>query len=98
MMNVQFEGAQPIGKPPSMTDEQCSSAWAMPFDQVIDAIDNDGNVEKVRVRAFVMCYQPSVEDMAAIAAGQPIWLKIMAPQLTPHAIWTHNQVTGEPNF
>lgn len=98
MMNVQFEGARPIGKPPSMTDEQCDSAWALPFDQPVDYVNEEGQVTKAMVRAYVMCYQPSKQDMEAIAAGQPIWLKIMAPQLTPHALWTHNPITGDANF
>jgi hypothetical protein len=98
MLNVEFEGAQEIGKPPSMTDEQCSSAWALPFDQVVDYVDDKGKTQKAKVRAYVMCYQPSKEDMEAIAAGGPIWLKIIAPQLTPHALWTHNPLTGDANF
>src|SRR5688572_10387381 len=94
MMNIEFEGAQEIAKPPSMTDEQCSSAWAMPFDTPMDYVDGQGNVRKANVRAFLMCYQPSKEDMEAIAAGGQVWIKIMAPQLTPHAVWTMNQETG----
>lgn len=94
-MNIDFEGAQVIGKPASMTDDQCAAAYAMPFVQEVDV---EGTAEKVKVQCWLMCYQPSVEDMAAIAAGQPIALKIMAPLLPPHAIWTHNAVTGEPNF
>jgi hypothetical protein len=98
MMNVEFEGAVTIGKPPSMTDEQCSSAWAMPFTQAIEVTDEKGNPHHVKAKAFLMCYQPSKEDMEAIAAGQPIWLKILAPALPPHSMWTHNALTGDANF
>lgn len=97
MMNIHFKGAKDIGKPESMTDEQCSSAWAMPFTQEIDVVLGDLSTEKQPVQCWLMCYQPSHEDKQAIAAGGPVWLKIMAPQLVPHALFTQNPNTGEFN-
>lgn len=98
MMNTNFQGAIPVGKPPSMTDEQCSSAWALPHITEIDVPQEDGTLAKVPVRNWLMRYQPSKEDMEAIAKGGPIWLNIMAAGLTPHSVWTVNPDTGEPNF
>lgn len=87
----------PIAKPPSMTDEQCSSAWAMPFTQEIDVVGGDLSVHKEIVQCFLMCYQPSKEDKEAIAKGEPVYLKIMAQGLVPHSLFTMNPDTGEPN-
>lgn len=99
MLNVHFEGAREIGKPKNMTDEQCASAWAMPFVQEVDVpIDDQGNTMKQPVQCWLMAYQPSKEDREAIARGENIYLKIMAPQLTPHALWTMNPDTNEPNI
>ncbi len=98
MMNTEFEGAQPVGKPPNMTDEQCSSAWAMPHIIQVDVPQEDGTVQKVPTRNWLMRYQPSREDMEAIAKGAPIWLNIMANGLPVHSIWTVDPTTGEPNF
>lgn len=92
-MSIEFEGAMEVGKPRSMTDEQCSSVWAQPFTQVLE----DANGQKMACPVFVMCYQPSKEDKEAIAAGRPIWLKIMAGGLPPHALWTVNPETDEAN-
>lgn len=92
MMNVSFDGSQEIGKPKQMTDEQCSSAHAMPFTQEIDMPDGT----KAPVQCFLLCYQPSLEDLNALNAGQQVWLKIMAPGLPPHFLWTMNS-KGEAN-
>lgn len=92
-MNIDFEGAIEIKKPPSMTDEQCSSAYAMPFTQEVDIPGG----AKVAVQCFVMCYQPSLDDLNAMNAGAPVWLKVMAPGLPPHFLWTQNPQTGEAN-
>lgn len=97
-MNTNFEGARPVGKPPSMTDEQCSDAWAMPHTMDVDIPQEDGTTKKGQTRAWLMRYQPSKEDKEAIAAGQPIWLNIMAHALPPHSVWTVDPTNGEPNF
>lgn len=93
-MNIQFEGAREIKKPASMTDEQCSSAWAAQYEQELTGPDG----QKYTAPYFVMCMQPSKEDIEAIIAGQPIWLSIMGAALSPHSLWTMNATTGEPNF
>lgn len=98
MMNTEFKGASPVGKPPSMTDEQCSSAWAMSHITYIDVPQEDGTVAKVPVRNWLMHYQPSKEDIEAINNGAGVWLNIMANGLPPHSLWTVNPTTGEPNF
>lgn len=71
MMNMYFDGAKEIGKPKAMTDEGCSSAWAMPYLQQVDVADDQSNPtgEKGMVQAWLLAYQPSKEDMEAIAAG-----------------------------
>jgi hypothetical protein len=98
MMSIEFQGAKPVGKPPSMTDEQCSTAWAMPHLTDVDVVDEKGNVQKGQARNFLLCYQPSKEDKEAIAAGQPIWLNIMTNRLPPHSMWTVDPDTGQGNF
>jgi len=83
MEPVKFAGAKWIGKPKDMTDEQCNGIWAM-----------TGKEEEFRF--FLECWQPNSEDRAAIAAGGPVWLKIMASGLPPISVFTHNEA-GESN-
>jgi hypothetical protein len=102
MKNTPFEGAVEIGKPPSMTAEQCVPAYAMPFTQEIDVqpldTEPDQATKKQTVQCFLLRYEPSQEDIQALLRGEPIWLKIMAPGLPPHAIWTMNPDTQKPNY
>jgi hypothetical protein len=99
MMNVYFDGAHEIGKPKSLTDEGCSSAWAYPYLQEVDISDEHGNAtgQKAQVQAWLLAYQPSKEDMEAIAAGGPIYVNFISSQLVPHSLITLNPATGEPN-
>lgn len=101
MKNTYFEGAKEIGKPPSMTKEQCVPAYAMPFTQEIDVqpldTEPDQATKKQTVQCFLLCYQPNEADLRALNAGQPVWLKIMAAGLPPHALWTMDPITQTAN-
>jgi hypothetical protein len=78
MTSVYFEGAKVIGKPESMTDEECMSAYAMPLPQ-------NPNI-------WVEHFMPSKEDIEAINAGRGIWVQLVCgPRLIPMAIFTLNE-------
>lgn len=83
MMNVAFDGAEEIRKPESMTDEQCSSVWAY------RASDDDG------FPFFLTAWMPSKEDLEALNAGRPLFLKTIGGRFQPVAMFTlneHNEV------
>lgn len=84
MHPINFQGAREIGKPEDMTDEQCYSLWAMPFEYKRE--DPDGNT--VTSNVWLECWQPSKEDIEAINAGRPIWLQIHSNGLPPVALLT----------
>jgi hypothetical protein len=93
MMPIDFPGAKVIGKPESMTDEQCSSIYAMDvnIDYGKDAEGND-----VKGRMWVEAWKPSKEDIEAINRGEPIWLQIHSNGLPPVAVFTVDE-KGEKN-
>lgn len=76
MLPIDFEGSQVIGKPKNMTDEECFGLHAFV------GIDENG------YKYFLECWKPSKEDIDAIAAGRPIWIKILSNGLPPIAVWT----------
>lgn len=85
MRPIQFPGSVEIGKPTTMTDEQCSSAWA-----VIHK-DAEGNPE-----GFTTCWMPSYEDLKSLAAGGGIFIHFPYPQLPAMAMFTLDE-KGECN-
>jgi hypothetical protein len=102
MKNVPFEGSREIGKPTTMMKDDCVPAHAMPFVQQVDVqpldTEADAPTKKQPVQCWLLCYVPSPEDLAAMNAGEPVWLKIMANGLPPHALFTMNPQTGHANL
>lgn len=85
MMPINFPGARVIAKPASMTDEQCSSIYAM--DIAVDyGKDEQGN--SVTGKMWVEAWQPSKEDIEAINRGEPVWLQIHSNGLPPVSVFT----------
>lgn len=84
MQPINFPGAQVVGKPPSMTDEECMSVYAMAM------IDASG------FGCFLECWKPSYEDIQAINRGEPIWIRIFSTGIPPISIYTMNE-KGECN-
>lgn len=86
MRPVDFEGSNIVmGKPPGMSDEQCSSVPALV------ATDTDG------FNFTLLCFMPSYEDIQAINEGRPICLKILSVPMPPVAMYTLD-ADGEPNI
>lgn len=77
MQPVEFPGSTEIKKPPSMTDEECMSAWA------IIHKDDEG-----RVTGFTTKWMPSYEDMQAFNRGEGIFVHFPGPRLAPMALFT----------
>jgi hypothetical protein len=75
-----------------MTDEQCSSIYAMPVDHTVAGPDGQQYVS----RFWVEAWKPSKEDIEAILRGEPIWLQITSVGLPPVAVFTLNE-KGESN-
>jgi hypothetical protein len=84
MHPIYFEGAKEIGKPETMTDEQCFSMWAMPVEHTFTGAD--GN--EYHSRYWVEAWKPSKEDIEAINRGEPIYLQIHSMGLPPMAVFT----------
>lgn len=89
MHPIHFDGAKEIKKPPSMTDEECFSIWAMPVD-----IYDDNKIPKGRM--WVEAWKPSKEDIEAINRGEPVWIQIHSMGLPPIAVFTIDQ-NGKSN-
>jgi len=86
MHPIDFEGSNIMfGKPADMTDEQCSSCPAF---VLVDA-DN--------FPFTLVALQPNKEDIEAICAGRPIFLKFIGSGLRPFAAYTLNE-NNEPNI
>jgi hypothetical protein len=77
MQPISFPGAIEIKKPPSMTDEECMSTWAL-----IHVND------KQEVTHFTQCWKPSYEDLQALNRGEGVYIQIMYPRLPPIAVFT----------
>lgn len=76
MRAVEFPGSIEIKKPADMNDEQCSSAWTSA------GIDADG------FYYYITAWEPNYEDLQAIKAGRPIFVKVVGKHLPPMALFT----------
>jgi len=86
MMSVDFEGSNiHLVKPKDMTDEQCYGIHAE------KAVDNDG------FPYFLTCWIPNKEDLEALNAGRPLFLKMLGHGFQPVAMFTVDE-KGEGNF
>jgi hypothetical protein len=108
MHPTHFEGAVEISKPIDMTDEQCMSAWAKyGFDKIYEIIKSSGVIKlppsvyaSIDVDGFpyyLTAWKPNKEDIEAINAGRPIYIKTIAQALPPMSVFTLNE-KDEPNF
>ena len=85
MRTVYFEGAREIKKPDSMTDEECSSAWARSIK--IPAGKNEAGDDLV-TNVWVEHFMPSKEDLEAMNAGRGFWIQMHSTGLVPIAVFT----------
>lgn len=108
MHPVFFEGATEIKKPADMTDEQCISAWAkFGFDLLFRIFESKGllqlppgclaGVDAENFPYFLTAWKPNKEDIEAINRGEPIYIKTIARQLPPMAVFTVDE-NGNGNF
>ena len=100
MQPVSFPGATEIKKPNDMTDEQCFSVWAKyGFGKLHELIElKKGGVEVVppiyagvdteNFPFYLTAWQPSYEDLQALNAGRPIFIKTVSTRLPPMAVFT----------
>jgi hypothetical protein len=106
MLAIDFEGAREIGKPPSMTDEQCGG---LPIFQAVIDKTNTPNGPEFAFAGFtqagdmqppypftVSCWMPSKEDREAILAGRPIWVRFLSHKVYPMSLFTLDEA-GEIN-
>ena len=85
MRPVEFEGSTEIKKPANMTDEECSSAWATA------GVDINGD------HYYMTAWQPNYEDLQALNAGKPIFVKTLGRVLPPMALFTLDE-NNKGNF
>lgn len=106
MHPVNFEGAVEIRKPDDMTDEQCISAWAkFGFDKLFKAMQMNATippglyagVDEDDFPYYMTAWQPNKEDLEALNAGRPVYVKTLSKGLPPMALFTLNE-NNEGNF
>jgi hypothetical protein len=93
MHPIHFNGAREIGKPESMTDEQCYSLWALNHDYKYTGEDG----KEYEARVWTEVWQPSKEDIEAIVAGRPVILQIHSYGLPPVALLTLDEKGNSNN-
>lgn len=80
MLPIDFEGSNlTLNKPENMTDEECMSIQAY------------RGIDKESVPFICTCWQPSKEDIEAIAAGRPIWVSTLGHSFAPMSIYTMDE-------
>lgn len=107
MHPVHFEGATEIKKPDNMTDEECMSAWAkFGFGKLYQIIQSNGvaiipsvaaGVDSENYPYYVTAWKPNKEDLDALNAGQPIYIRTLSKSLPPMSLFTIS-LDGTPNF
>lgn len=100
-MPVNFQGAREIHKPEGMTDEQCGSlpikqGFAINPTEIVPPHQLTGVTEDMLSPFTLVCYQPSKEDLEAMAAGRPIWVRFLSHSVYPMAVFTTDE-KGEIN-
>ena len=85
MMPIPFTGSKPIAKPPNMTDDECSSLEIY-----------QGLTEPEGWPFTLSAWQPSKEDIDAINAGRPIFVRVLSHTVHPLCLFTTDG-NGEVN-
>lgn len=86
MHPIKFEGANiDLAKPEEMTDEQCFSLPA------------EKNIDSQGFPYFLTAWMPNKEDLEALNAGRPLFLKVIGQGHPPVALFTVDD-QGEGNF
>lgn len=93
MLAVNFQGAVEIGKPKSMTDEECSGlpifqAFGGGPEQVPEFAYAGVQVEGPPYPFTLTAWKPSKEDIDAILRGEPIWVRILSHTVNPMSLFT----------
>lgn len=106
MHPVSFDGSVEIRKPENMTDEQCMSLWAKAgFGKLLQLskvsehviIEVAAGVDEDNFPYYLTAWQPNKEDIEAINAGRPVYVKTLSKGLPPMALFTLDENNG-PNF
>lgn len=85
-MPIKFEGVNTeLQKPDDMTDEQCIG---LPAERGTDGEGFD---------YYLTAWMPNKEDVEAVMAGRPIFLKVIGKTHPPVALFTIDE-KGEGNF
>lgn len=77
-----------------MTDEQCSSLSIL--QGVSDRPGKDppkmeGVIQDTQWPFTISCWQPSKEDLEALKAGRPIWVRILSHTVYPMELFTTDE-------
>lgn len=80
MIPIDFEGSnKKYTKPKGWTDEECGDL------HTLETITEQGQP------LIISCWQPNKEDIEAINAGRPIWLKMISNGMCPVEVLTLNE-------
>lgn len=95
MLAINFEGAREIGKPKNMTDEECSSLAILQSyserPEVRPEFVMVGETEGPPYPFTLSCWQPSKEDIEAVNAGRPVWVRILTHTVHPIGLFTTDE-------
>lgn len=80
MHPVEFSGMNGLyGKPKTWKDESCGP---LPVFEGVDTIEGK------QYKCFVCAWQPNAEDLKAIQSGQPVFVKLIIPEIVPLELYT----------
>lgn len=89
-----------------MTDEECISAWAkFGYDTLYRMIqlglqlpeNLTAGVDTDKYAYYMTAWKPNKEDLEALNKGLPVYIKTLAQQLPPMAVFTLNE-NNQPNW
>ena len=100
MLAIEFQGSRQIGKPKNMTDEECGG-----LEILQGTVQEEGDlpayihvgVTTPETWPFTLsCWKPSKEDLEALNAGRPIWVRVLSHVVHPLSLFTTDE-QGEVN-
>lgn len=87
MMPVDFQGSNlDLNKPPEMTEEECQSVRAYKGttpERAYKAVEDGTDYPFI-----LTAWMPSKEDLEALNAGRPLWLRVLSFKHPPVALFT----------
>jgi hypothetical protein len=89
MLPVNFQGSNlDLNKPPEMTDEECAAVRA--FKGTVPERAYLAIEDGTEYPFILTAWMPSKEDLEALNAGRPLWLRVLSFKHPPVVLFTLN--------